>query len=67
MTPAQPSPKWIRQGLELSAAKKREASEARGLKKLAERERKEEEKMRMLREVAELFKIDFPRGKAGSR
>jgi hypothetical protein len=46
-----PSPKWIREGEELAMAKKREAAEARGLKELAERQSKEEEKMRMLREV----------------
>jgi hypothetical protein len=42
---------------------KKEASEARGLKELAERQRKEEHKMRMLREVAEFFQTNWPVGK----
>jgi len=48
-----PSPKWIREGQDLAAAKKREAIEARGFKELAEQQRQQEEKMRMLREVIE--------------
>jgi hypothetical protein len=50
-----PSPKWIREGEELALAKECEAMAARGLEKMAKLRRKQEEKMRMLREVAELF------------
>lgn len=34
-----------------------------GLEKLAKHRRKEQEKMRLLREVAELFKTNWPTGK----
>jgi hypothetical protein len=55
-----PIRKWIRQGEELELAKDCEAIAERGLKEMAKRRRKEEEKMRMLREVAELFMTDWP-------
>lgn len=50
-----PSPDWLRQGETLRRAKEQEAIEARGLIELAKRRKAEEEKMRMLREVAKFF------------
>jgi hypothetical protein len=44
----------------LRRAKEQEAIEARGLKELAKRRQAEKDKMRMLREVAELLKTDWP-------
>jgi hypothetical protein len=41
-------------------AKEREAVAARGLEKMAKLRMKEEEKLRMLREVAELFRDNWP-------
>jgi hypothetical protein len=46
---------------DLQLAKDCEALIERGLEDLAKRRRKEQEKMRMLREVAELFKTDWPK------
>jgi hypothetical protein len=45
---------------DLQLAKDCEAMIERGLEDLAKRRRKEQEKMRLLREVAELFKMDWP-------
>jgi hypothetical protein len=45
---------------DLQLAKDCEAMIERGLEDLAKRRRKEQEKMRLLREVAELFKTDWP-------
>jgi hypothetical protein len=58
-----PSPAWIKANEELELAKECEAIMQRGLNDLAKRQRKQKEKMRMLREVAELFKMDWPEGK----
>jgi hypothetical protein len=55
-----PSPKWIKQNEELELAEECEAIIERGLEDLAKRRRREHEKLRMLREVAELFKTDWP-------
>jgi hypothetical protein len=47
----------------LELAKECEALMRRGLKEAAKRRQENEEKMRMLREVAELFKMDWPQPK----
>jgi hypothetical protein len=47
-----------------SIAKVCEAIIERGLEVLARRRRKEQEKLRMLREVAELFKTNWPKEKS---
>jgi hypothetical protein len=44
----------------LELAKECEAMIERGLEKLAKLRRKEQEKLRLLRDVAELFKTDWP-------
>ncbi len=51
---------WKQENKELQLAKDCEAMIERGLENLAKRRRKEREKMRMLREVAELTKTDWP-------
>jgi hypothetical protein len=61
-----PSPKRKQENEELQLAKDGEAVIERGLKDLAKRRRKEQEKMRMLREVAELFKRDWARRACGA-
>ena len=60
-----PSPKWKNENEELELAKDCEAMIERGLEDLAKRRRKEQEKMRLLQEVAELFKTDWPKQKRG--
>jgi len=45
----------------LAIAKDCEAFAERGLQEMAKRRRKEEEKMRMLRKVSELFRHDWPK------
>jgi hypothetical protein len=56
-----PSPKWIKESEELAFAKECEAIAARGSQEMAKRRSREEQKLRMLQEVAELFKHDWPR------
>jgi len=51
---------WKKENEELELAKECEAMIERGLNDLAKRRRKEQEKMRLLQEVAELFKTDWP-------
>jgi hypothetical protein len=46
----------------LAPAKNCEAIAERGLQETAKRLRKEDEKMRLLREAAELFKTNWPEG-----
>jgi hypothetical protein len=58
-----PSPEWKKQNEQLELAKECEALMRRGLKEAAKRRQENEEKMRMLREVAELFKMDWPQPK----
>ena len=55
-----PSPEWQRQGEEVRRAKVMEGIEGSCLKELAKRH-KLKEKMRMLHEVVELFKTDWPK------
>jgi hypothetical protein len=55
-----PSPEWLRQMEDLRLAKEAEILEERGLRELAKQRRKEQEKMRLLQEVLELFKTDWP-------
>jgi hypothetical protein len=54
-----PSPKWKQENEELQLVKDCEAMIERGLEDLAQCRRMKEEKMRMLREVVELFKRDW--------
>ena len=56
-----PSPKWKQENEDLKLAKECEALVQRGLTKAANEKRNRDEKMRMLREVAELFKTDWPK------
>jgi hypothetical protein len=60
LDPFRPSPSWIKANEELELAKECEAIMQRGLNELAKTRRKEKEKMRMLREVAELFRTNWP-------
>lgn len=56
-----PSPEWKKEVADLQLAKDCEALIARGLEDLAKRRRKEQEKVRLLREVSELFKTERPK------
>jgi hypothetical protein len=58
-----PSPEWEKQVKELELAKECEAIIKKGLRTLAKDRWQQEEKMRMLQEVAELFKTDWPKPK----
>jgi hypothetical protein len=53
-------PNWKNEDEELELAKEWEAMLERGLEKLTKQRREEQEKMRLLQEVAELFKTDWP-------
>ena len=55
-----PSPKWKKEMAELQLAKECEAAIRRGLRDLAERHKREEEKHQMLREALADLEIDFP-------
>jgi hypothetical protein len=55
-----PSPKWKKENEELELAKECEAMIERGLEKLAKQRREQQYKMRLPREVAELFKTEWP-------
>jgi len=56
-----PSPEWKRDNAELDLAKECEALIERGLADLVKRRQREGEKMRLLREVAQLFNNDSER------
>jgi hypothetical protein len=56
-----PSPEWKRAMEELELVKECEAIIERGQRDLAERRRKDLEKMHLIQEVAELFKMDWPK------
>jgi hypothetical protein len=58
-----PSPEWQKENEQLELAKECEALMRRGLKEAAKRRQEYEEKMRLLREVAELFKTHWPQPK----
>ena len=56
-----PSPEWKKQGEDLQAAKDAAARNRKGQQEQAEHRKQEEEKFRLLQEVADTFRADSKR------